>query len=220
MGLGFVLVRSKKMVGPSQILSEKQLSKFFSRFKLEKDKALTIVKSNCHKSCPKETSVVVEYYLFSIIANTGLRVSEATHLILQDIGEDFLTIRKEVSKNKKSGAVYFGKTTRRLIDEYLEFRLNRYPNIKDECLFPSRVARYKFLSRSNLHGRFKFWLNTFGLPNHYSIHSLRHSYATLCLDKGLGLTFVRDQLRHSSVSITSRYLHLTKESRDKVKEIF
>ncbi len=38
-------------------------------------------------------------------------------------------------------------------------------------------------------------------------HWMRHSHATHALDGGTELTAVRDNLRHSSISTTSMYLH-------------
>ena len=38
-------------------------------------------------------------------------------------------------------------------------------------------------------------------------HWMRHTHATHALDSGAELTTVRDNLRHSSISTTSMYLH-------------
>lgn len=172
-----------------------------------------------NRSCLEATRIVQDYFIFTLIAFTGLRVSEALTLNVDDIGDDYLIIRKDVSKNRKEGTVYFGKKTKTLIDDYLTFREFKFSWMNNNYLFPSKGKR-GYQSRSYLHKRFKYWLDICGLPSHLSIHSLRHTYGTLCLDKGLSLTFVRDNLRHSSISITSRYLHLTKENRKKVQEIF
>lgn len=204
------------MVTADKVLSELQLSKFIKRLRIEKDKSILTL--NCSaKRNPKEIRVIVDYFLFTLLANTGLRISEALNLKWFDLHEDFLIVRAEVSKNKKRGTVYFGPKTRALLDEFHTLRQGILKRTDTDFLFSFSG---KIPSRSYAHTRFKFWLSQVSLPDQLSIHSLRHTYGTICLDSGLSLTFVRDNLRHSNIAITSQYLHLTKASRDKVKDLF
>lgn len=204
------------MISADKILSDAQLNKFFKKIKQEKDKSILTLR-NSNKNTPKEVRIVIDYFLFSLIANTGLRISEALNLKWSDIHDDFLIIRPEVSKNKKRGTVYYGIKTQNLLAELKEIKSHLIKRKTTDYLFSLNT---RIPSRSYMHIRFKYWTSQTGLPPSLSIHSLRHTYGTMCLDKGLPLTFVRDNLRHSSVAVTSQYLHLTKESRDKVKDIF
>lgn len=201
------------MISADKILSESQLNKLLKRLKTEKEKSLLVVKTT--PKSPKELRVIMDYFLFTLIANTGLRISEALNLKWADIHDDFLMIRPEISKNGKKGTVYFGSKTKALIDELknTDMLMN-----SSEMLFS--LAGKVVATRNYMHVRFKYWIQQVGLPKGLSIHSLRHTYGTQCLDKGLSLTFVRDNLRHSNISVTSQYLHLTKESRAKIKDIF
>ena len=144
-------------------------------------------------------------------------MTEALKLRIADVQADYLIIREENSKNNKRGTVYYGPRTRKLLDEFLCIRSDLIKRGHPEYLFS---FTHRVPSRSYMHMRFKYWLKSIQLPEQFSIHSLRHTYGTLCLDKGLSLTFVRDNLRHSNISITSQYLHLTRENRDKIKDIF
>ncbi len=204
------------MITADKVLSEDQLNKLLNKLELEKDKSILHILNSNNKN-PNEVRNIVDFYLFSLIANTGLRVSEALTLKYSDLDEDFLIIRSEVSKNRKKGTVYFGTKTKKLLIEFIDLRMNLLKRVDTEYIF-SLTGR--ILSRSHVHARFKMWCRTIGLSPKLSVHSLRHTYGTICLDKGLPLTFVRDNLRHSNISITSQYLHLTKESREKVKDIF
>jgi integrase len=204
------------MISADKVLSDSQMAKFFKRIKQEKDKSKLVMKDSTKRN-PKEARIIIDFFLFSLIANTGLRISEALNLKWSDIHDDFLIVRPEISKNKKRGTVYFGTKTQEILAELKEVRSEIIKRKSTDYLFS---LNGKVTSRSYMHGRFKYWVEQTGLPSNLSIHSLRHTYGTMCLDKGLPLTFVRDNLRHSTVAVTSQYLHLTKESREKVKDIF
>lgn len=203
------------MITADKVLSEPQLSRLLKRLRSEKDKSVTSIQSSA-KPLPKEVRTIMDYFLFTLIANTGLRISEALNLKWSDIHDDFLIVQLEISKNGRKGSVYFGTKTRALLDELRKLK----PAITDDLNDSLFSVKGKVATRCYMHVRFKYWLQQTGLPNTFSIHSLRHTYGTQCLDKGLSLTFVRDNLRHSNISITSQYLHLTQENRDKVKDLF
>jgi integrase/recombinase XerD len=204
------------MVTADKVLSDSQLAKLLKKMKSERDKSILVIQ-NSRKSKPQEVRTILDFFLFSLIANTGLRISEALNLMWEDVHEDFLIIRPEISKNRKKGMVYYGPKTRALLDEFYALKRERLNRTNSSLLFSMSG---KVPSRSYAHMRFKFWLCQSGISTEYSIHSLRHTYGTMCLDHGLSLTFVRDQLRHSNISITSQYLHLTRANREKVKDLF
>lgn len=204
------------MISADKVLSEQQLNKLLKKLKIEKDKSLFTL-TNSNKKNPNEVRIVTDYFLFTLLSHTGLRISEALNLKWSDIHDDFLIVRAEISKNRKKGTVYYGPKTQALLNELSALRKNILKQTNTDLIFSSSG---KMPSRSYAHTRFKYWLSQVPLPHDFSIHSLRHTYGTICLDHGLSLTFVRDQLRHSNISITSQYLHLTKENRDKVKDLF
>ena len=56
------------------------------------------------------------------------------------------------------------------------------------------------------------------LPDHYSIHSCRHTFATYLLANTKNLRLVQKQLRHSSPSVTAVYADVTPEDMSEAME--
>lgn len=48
-----------------------------------------------------------------------------------------------------------------------------------------------------------------GIVKHITAHRLRHSYATLCANKGISHFVIQDMLGHSSLDTTRSYIHTT-----------
>ena len=50
-----------------------------------------------------------------------------------------------------------------------------------------------------------------------SIHTLRHSYATHCVENGFSLKKIQEALGHGSLATTQVYLHISSEALQKLK---
>lgn len=66
--------------------------------------------------------------------------------------------------------------------------------------------------------RFKNILNICGIRD-VNFHILRHTYATLCIEKGFDIKAVSELLGHTNVNITlNRYVHSSTEIKKKYVE--
>lgn len=74
-------------------------------------------------------------------------------------------------------------------------------------------------SAKTLFGNWKKVLNDNNIP-YKKFHSLRHTYATMLLTKGVDLKTVQDLMGHSDITITQIYLHvLPKTKSDAVNRL-
>ena len=119
--------------------------------------------------------------LFSLLACTGLRVSEVIQLRLDDITPDGLVIRR--TKFRKSRLVPLHETAQVGLGRYLQQRRPYAP--LDEHVFVS--LRRKPLSRGDVERAFRTAVKRVGLPPgpggvRPTPHSLRHVFAVKALE--------------------------------------
>jgi integrase len=67
-------------------------------------------------------------------------------------------------------------------------------------VFPSEW--WTVMDHSNVGKPFKRCLKVAGLPDHFSPHSLRHSFVTLLLADGVSPAYVQEQAGHASIELT------------------
>lgn len=145
------------------------------------------------------------YFLFFLLANTGLRISEALALNWGDIVNGMIIIRN--GKGNKPRNVILGKRTLKSINDN---------NVHEGPLFKTSRGR---MQRNHAHKILKKYLKIANLRSNLSLHSFRHTFATTLLDNGISLSAVRDQLGHSSIATTSCYLGFTKKNQEKIKNL-
>jgi len=149
--------------------------------------------------------------LFALLSCTGLRVSEAIRLRMDDITPDGLVIQR--TKFRKSRLVPLHETARAGLERYLQQR-RRYAPLADH-VFVSVVR--KPLRSADVDRAFRIAAREAGLPNRPrrpTPHALRHAFATralsTCPDGRDAITrhmlALSTYLGHSSVAHTYWYL--------------
>jgi integrase/recombinase XerD len=133
----------------------------------------------------------------AVLFATGCRISEALSIKTEEI--DFK--KREVfiiGKGKKRRKIYFNRWSVRCIKKYLKTRTDG-----NELLFVS-LKNTKW-DRCDAGRTFRYYLKNSGLKKHASAHTIRHSFATHLLRKGVGLGHIQVLLGHSDIQTTSRH---------------
>lgn len=161
---------------------------------------------------------VTRYALVHLALNTGLRVAEISDLLIGDlhfkgISDMYLIVRHGKGRGKKGKKrdVYLDRDIIKHIREYIDYKKKtlKQPVTNDSPLF-ARTADQKYTT-TGLHLNFKRALEAARLPLHYSIHSARHTYATMLYAKTNNLRFVQKQLGHASLNMTALYADISPE---------
>ena len=147
--------------------------------------------------------------IIMLFFTSGLRLEEMTSLVLGDIELDNNSI-KVLGKGGKERYSNFDKFTNELIIKYLA-KIKKYPLLKSNInnnLFVDKDN--KSLSRNNI--QYIVMNNLKGLSlSSYGPHTLRHSFATHLLNKGVGISAIQSLLGHAKLSSTQIYTHVSLE---------
>jgi len=147
--------------------------------------------------------------IIMLFFTSGLRLEEMTNLILRDIDFDNNSI-KVLGKGGKERYSNFDDLTHQLIIDYLN-KIRKFPLSKsniDDNLFVDKDN--KSLTRNNI--QYIVTSNLKGLSlSAFGPHTLRHSFATHLLNKGVGISAIQSLLGHAKLSSTQIYTHVSLE---------
>lgn len=137
--------------------------------------------------------------LLTLIYTTGLRATESLSINWRD-----LRPRKQGGQVTITGKG--GKVRTVLISQNLYQQLADLPRSdKTEAVFTTRFGNR--LDRHQLHRIVKKAAIRAGINEHTSTHWLRHAHASHSLENGCDIDVLMRSLGHSSLTITSKYLH-------------
>ena len=145
------------------------------------------------------------------IYSCGLRVGEGTRLHIGDIDGQRMLVHIKGGKGAKDRYVPLPETTLHLLREFWKTHRNK------TWLFPAPGRSGTHMHESteplpitSVQIVFKTALKESGIYKSASVHTLRHSYATHLLEKGVNLRLIQQYLGHRSPKTTAIYTHLTK----------
>jgi site-specific recombinase XerD len=140
--------------------------------------------------------------------SAGLRVSEVINLKIRDVDSDRMQLFIEKSKGKKDRYVGLSILLLDVLRAYLTSATPR--PLKYVFENPGRPGEsYSVRSAQQIFHDAK---EKARINKNVGIHSLRHSFATHLLEKGIDIKYIKDLLGHFSIKTTERYLHVKKEA--------
>ncbi|MBI5325768.1 MAG: tyrosine recombinase XerC [Ignavibacteriae bacterium] len=168
----------------------------------------------CNQFSHDEPEDLRNLALIELIYSSGLRISEALQLNVNDINFSSKSVRV-LGKGRKERVVPIGGKALDVLKKYIKKRIELSQNIDGNFLFISvhgkkltPVAAYRIINRA---------MQGITEAKRKSPHVLRHSFATHMLDHGADIQSVSEMLGHESLSTTQIYTHV---SVDRLKEAY
>ena len=174
--------RPKKHKSLPKILSEEELGRLFSAVEDLKYKAV----------------------LFTAYS-AGLRVSEAVGLRQEDIDRDRMELFIYKAKGDKDRVVPLSP----LVSDILKKHFEKAKKKPLKYVFEGDIPG-KELSANSASNAFKDAKNASEILKSVTFHSLRHSFATHMLEKGVSTRYIQDILGHFNIKTTELYLHVAR----------
>ena len=151
---------------------------------------------------PKDVYEIRDLAIVELIYSSGLRVSEAININLDDFEEEMSFLRI-IGKGSKTRIVPIGRYAKIAISCWLKER-NKYADDLNALFINLKGRR---LTVRSVQKRLKRLSLKQGLPPIHP-HMLRHSFATHMLESSGDLRSVQELLGHSSLSTTQIYTRL------------
>ena len=148
--------------------------------------------------------------ILTLLYGSGLRISEALNLNIGDINENSETLRIK-GKGNKERIVPLLPIVWKNIAAYL--KKCPYKLQAGEPLFLG--ARGERITARVVQRQVKKLRLYLGLPDTFTPHALRHSFATQLLEQGTDLRSLQELLGHSSLITTQRYTEVKTETLQK-----
>lgn len=144
-----------------------------------------------------------------LIYSSGLRLREVVNLLVRDININGRAIHIKRAKGQKDRYVTLADT----VIPYLSAYQKQYQ--PSYWLFEGQKGGQ--YSKRSVQSIFKNALEKSKVNPYATVHTLRHSYATHCVENGHPLKAVQSALGHQSIKTTEIYLHISNKFRKELK---
>lgn len=148
--------------------------------------------------------------ILMLLYSTGMRVSEIANCKITDIDSANMRIKIVQGKGAKDRYTIMSQQV------LLELRAYYLIYKPKDFLFNGYQRGKKYSVRSIQHLMQKALVKVGLESKHYTIHTIRHSFATHLLDNGTDLYTIKELLGHTNLQTTMQYMHLTTRRIDEI----
>lgn len=161
------------------------------------------------KSCDETNLGIRNRMIIELLFATGVRVSEATNIKINDINFKEREI-KIIGKGKKQRIVYFNKVCQEVMSNYvINARQELLKGKKSDYLLLNHLGNP--ITRRGIADILEKLIKKSAIKHKISPHTLRHTFATLMLNEGMDIREVQELLGHQNLSTTNIYTHVSNE---------
>ena len=154
-----------------------------------------------------EKSSKRNYTIATLLAYSGVRITEALNIKLSDVNLKTMEILIRYGKGKKQRTIIINDKIKNAINEYLREERDKMRNKDKEYLFISQVGNH--LDRTSINRIFNVY------SDKITPHSLRHFFCSHALENGWSMHEVALQAGHSNLNTTMMYSHPSLENLEK-----
>lgn len=144
-----------------------------------------------------------------LLLRTGMRIGELLHTKVGDVRmKEGKILIYEAEKNQRGRVVFFSDDAKVALTVWLKER-----DVNQTFLFYGRNGRPLTYAAARM--MFVKYVKEAGISRKgYTLHCLRHTYATDLLNAGMPLECLEKLLGHTSLEVTRRYATLTDKTRE------
>lgn len=141
-----------------------------------------------------------------MLGATGLRISELTGLTLEQYKNRINNKIIVNGKGDKDNIININHRIADIVDDYIDNMRSEYPAMSNsKYLFPSFKGNQ--MTTCSIDASLKSIAKRAGIADwkHVSAHTFRHSFATIMLNKNVGIDIIQVLMNHSNIQTTRRY---------------
>ncbi|NOR45422.1 MAG: tyrosine-type recombinase/integrase [Candidatus Delongbacteria bacterium] len=147
--------------------------------------------------------------ILEILFGTGLRVSEAANIKIENIDLTHGWIKINGKGNKDRTIPVCDNEIKQAIRKYLSCI-----KLKEGYLFKNRLNNK--ISEQSIRFMIRKYAKEAKIQQHITPHMFRHTIATLLLERGVDIMYIQSLLGHSSINTTQIYIQINEKAKKRI----
>ncbi len=177
--------------------------KLIKNVKVETEERETVSEMEFRKIVQHVKTATTKAVLYTLY-NAGLRINEALSLKISDVDmeQDILHIKN--TKNKEDRTIPINARLKKILQDYLE-------NGRIDCRTDNFFSTYPKgqICAQEINKQLRKAKKKAGIEKKITAHSMRHSFASNLIQRGVDIVTLKKLLGHRNIKTTSIYCHTT-----------